>query len=746
MNNKIEGEEYNISELQHIKEYISFDAEDFKCAELINNKMEELDVSEIKLTSFPVENENINKDNKTSKKNDNLLKRILKSTTTSGSMSTSLGSAGVLMVATVAGAGMVLTPILNNKSVEVLNCYVEYQYDENLNENTSDVVITFNEKLQEEFVCEIINENTKEKIVLNPELDYVVFENLELDKYEFKVNLKNAIGEVIDEKNISIDTNLITEYKDDVPFDYLLSYNGNNTSNLYFTPFIDQDILNEYKIETKLFLNNDKYIQAKYTSYQQDNIAVIENIVDENFVFQAKTYIVKDDNYYLLSKYPSIYMETNNFSNNSIDIIGKKLNVTINDEVVSDINLKVVYKDDNSFTSYIIKKDDIKKEVPISLELEKLSENIDVIINCEIINNYYVTNDSIVNYKGLLSKYINKTLNFKLDSQSQIEIKRVEFLNNTYNYDATDNVNRFYFDGFLLDESYLNMYIYDQDNQLVQTIENITDLSKHIDVLDLDKQKLYTLEYQFFDKTGISEKKSYSFDINKPSSMENISVNYAYTNPGDVYLTYNDDKTYNAYFYTNFSVEGDYKNVCYKINLTSFIEGESVTFYEVLDDRSACSIENIDSSLEYSLQHYVFAVDGINYYSLSNNVIPSGTIGINCDENGRVMFGNMTIDSIDNNIYNCSCDGMIYSDLNVEIIYDDLDSENIIIPFENITVTDPQYNTCSFTIDLSNKQKTISKIIITGEKEIYNYFTTKIKEVLEVKGNEVVPFIYEYGG
>ena len=199
MNKRIEGEEYNINELQQIKEYITFDAEDFKCAELINNKMEELDVSEIKLTSFPVENENINKDNKTSKKNDNLLKRILKSTTTSGSMSTSLGSAGVLMVATVAGAGMVLTPILNNKSVEVLNCYVEYEYDASLNENTSDVVITFKEKLQEEFVCEIINENTKEKIVLNPELDYVVFENLELDKYEFKVNLKNAIGEVIDD-------------------------------------------------------------------------------------------------------------------------------------------------------------------------------------------------------------------------------------------------------------------------------------------------------------------------------------------------------------------------------------------------------------------------------------------------------------------------------------------------------------------------------------------------------------------
>ena len=32
-----------------------------------------------------------------------------------------------------------------------------------------------------------------------------------------------------------------------------------------------------------------------------DGETVIENIEDENFVFQAKTYIVKDDNYYLLS-------------------------------------------------------------------------------------------------------------------------------------------------------------------------------------------------------------------------------------------------------------------------------------------------------------------------------------------------------------------------------------------------------------------------------------------------------------
>lgn len=746
MNRRYEGEEYNINEIQQIKEYITFDAEDFKSVELIKLDMEQLDVSEIKPTSFPVEENSLDNkiNNNAAKKDDNLLKRILKSTTTSGTMSTSLGSAGVLLVAGVAGAGMVLTPILNNNSCEVLNCYIEYEFNEQTNDTTSDIIITFNEKLQDEFICEIINLNNDEIIELDTNLDYVIFEDLKLDKYDFKINLKNAIGEIIEEKQLNVDTNFVSPYLNDAPYDYLLSYNKNKTSNLYFSPLISKENI-QYEIETKLFINNEGYDFKTYTSNYINNVSYIDNIKEEDYIFTAKTYARVDNNYYLIAKSPEIYANTNNFSNNIINAHGKKIDITFIDEIYSDVNIKVIYKNDNTSTDYIIKKEDIVKDIPISLELEKISESIDIIVNCDIINNNYNQNNLIKNHKGTLNKFINETITLNLNTQSYVEINRVEFLDNSYNYDANDNVNRFYFDGYLLDNSYLNVLIYNQNNQLIQTKENITDITKYVEFLDLDNQYTYKIEYQVFDEVGSGEKKSYYFDINKPSSMDNASAYNSHPNPSDVYLTYNEDKTYNAHFYTDFKNEGDYQDVYYKIALNSYLEDGQVVCYEKLSNEKVCVIEGISPLYSYEISYYLFAKDGMNYYSISTRMVPSGTLGLYY-EGDYVYLNYASLESLENNQYRYSAEGMIHGDVNVEVIYDDLESENIIIPFETIEVIDVETEKCSFIIDLSmlsSKEKTIKEIVVTGNMEIYHYYKEIIKaNIDEIKGSEVTKFIF----
>ena len=204
------------------------------------------------------------------------------------------------------------------------------------------------------------------------------------------------------------------------------------------------------------------------------------------------------------------------------------------------------------------------------------------------------------------------------------------------------------------------------------------------------------------------------------------------TNPGDVFVTYNDDLTYNIYMDSLFENESTY-DIVYKLELTAEIvnendEFETTEMFSYIGNEEITLIKDIIPNNYYAMIYKVFVKDGINHYVVSDRLSPSGTIDVFADEEGFIFDNYVYIEEYEPKIFKLSFNGAVFSDV---VVTAKLSSGNLITQtyskdsfndYENIPSLDLssyEYENVELTIEFNgNKHYGLGDYVLEKETNI----------------------------
>ena len=724
-----EREELNTNELEQIGEFASFPAEDFKSVEEYINKNEEFRVNEIQPQSF-VDNFDKN-DKKNLKKDENIHRKInrnLENTINSNlASSSSLGSIATLTVTATVATGIIVTPLFNNKidygKLDLMNykVVVSEQYNEELGniDYQNGVYIYFDENLNEGYEAIITNTKTKENIDLDKEKDYVYFGNLTLSEYVFEVKIMND-DKVIDSYNLPIKTKGRYEYVPESAFEYLVTFNEDGTSNIYYYTLVNELLDNYTELSNELTLLDSEGNELKYSYQINDNILSIENIKEEKYGVMFSSFYKEDNNYYMFNKNIIPLTSLDSLSWN-VELDLDKLKISFNEIIDSDIKVNVKYLDDETTEEFLINKETILSDNVANITLSKIRENIEI----EIEGNFIKTESSeyFQDYKGNISRkvYDNKSIIQTL--YSRLNLDRIEVHDENYSYYGSRDT-KLYFDGFINEGDYLEIKISNQLGTILDTQENIIDISEPIIFTDLDTSTELTLEYILYDEQDkVLQENTYNFVNILPSEYTDLDFKLNHINPMDAYLSYNDDDTFNAYFYTDFTNNTPY-DIYYQIKLSGADSGKEI-YISTYDKVGA--FENL-SYEPYGVNYLTFLKQDLVHYTIGYKGNPSGTIYCQISD-GYLEGMSMSADEIETKIYDVTMYSLIYSDLEITVTFNTGEIYKTTIPQNEIVEN-------IFRLDLSSYEYENATIEVIGLLNFENYYKDYVEQNEQIKGNK----------
>lgn len=259
------------------------------------------------------------------------------------------------------------------------------------------------------------------------------------------------------------------------------------------------------------------------------------------------------------------------------------------------------------------------------------------------------------NYYSVYNYQIN---NFNVNNPNKVNFKRVEILNSTYSTDGSIPT-QLYFDGYLSEKDKVEVTVYSQTLEEIINVE-VLDLKCPLIFSDLPTDEAITFEYTYYHQGNVIGRGQYQTMLNIPPEYLDIEYEMYNPNPGDALITYNDDGTYNAYFYNNFSHSSEYE-VVFKTELAI----DMIPYYEYIGNDKNAAVINIEANQSYSVIHKVLVKDGINYYSIYNFYLASGSIDIMYDEDKFQLNSGVQLNEIDNKQYSVYCFAESDSDLEI---------------------------------------------------------------------------------
>lgn len=728
---EFEREEANIDELEQIGEFKNFLEEDYQCNELLNDGLEEFKVKEIQPQSF-VENEHKNIKKEKNKDPDELRRKLNNQLKTSINTSATTTSAVTVVTVTAAvSVGMVTFPFNDYGKLEFLNYRVDtrvvYDVENNQKIKYKDIEIYFEEELKDNYKCNVLNLDTQEILELDIQKDFVKFTNLELDEYKFEVQVLDDNSHIIEKFDIDINTICEYEYLEETAYEYSITYNEDNTSNLYLDLnmiYEDESIINNIEL-----VNDDEEV-LDYNIKNEDNILIVEDIKEEKFTIITTSYYKKEGNYYLINK-----NLINDFMPNKLlyelDANLDKLTLSIHNEAKENLEIYIKYLDDNSIEKYTISKNNLNESEEIILDLSKISNELEVTLSGEFI--MYDGIDSFNNYKGVFTKKVYETKVIKPKLDNNLELERIEILRNQYD---SSLVTALYFNGYLLNDNYYDVNVYDSLGNLINSQRNISSFNEAIVFNELDQTQVLTFEYILKDNIGNEiYKNQYKTSINIPSEYLSIDYTFYQINPNEVYISYNDNQTYNIYIPAEFENRSEY-DVYYKVTFTDTTNEE---VYEVIGNDRSPYLLNCEPFNYYGLGYNVFVKKDIVYYSISYDVTVSGTISVSYDDNGYVEgFNYFDYEILEDKKYIFNIPAKVYSDIDIQMIIDGNEVINLKIPFNEIKYEN-MYS--KVEIDLTNYQYEYADLSFVGIMNEHISFDERIDKN-NIEGQEGALYIY----
>lgn len=722
-----EREEANISELEQIGEFVVFPAEDYKCKEHYLNKNEDFKVQEIQPQSFVDNNETKKSNSKINRKR--RIERNLK-TSLNTSTSASVASSGIATLTAVAVvAGVASIPLfISCGTVDFINYRIDISdilYDQDYLLSKC-AYIYFDEKLNDGFEAKVINTENSEQVILDKELDYVYFDNLTLNQYRFEVQIVDENNKIEDSYYIDIDTTCEIEFSNESNYEYLITYNDDGTANFYYYPILDYD--ENYDLENKIIVSDEEGNIYCSIDDEKNGVFSVEGLSLENFNITFLSYLKNNGNYYMVNRSEVFDISTHYifwYANVDFD----KLTLYIDAEANDRFKVRVDYLDLATSEEFNLTSYELNNSFNNTISLSSISESMNITIEGEFKSSN--ENNYIHDYKGSLYTDYSDTKEINQIVDSFFNLERIEILNGSYDdIQSGDSISiptKIYLDGYLKDESYISINIYDSVNNLLDCYEKIRDIDETITFYNLDSTQLLKMEIVLYNSSNdILDVQYYDLNNSIPEEYNNLSYSVYSPNPGDVYQTYNDDGTFNAYFDMVFENNTNY-DLVYKIELYQ----DSKVKYSLISSSRIGVIEDINIG-EYWINYSYLLKDGNIYYAIGDLTYPSGSIGVTLDENGYVVSNSIYSIPFDTpGIYDICISKEVFSDLDIKLLFDGISEETKTVVYNE--TNDYEY---VFTLDLSNYDFTYVDVEVIGVMNNQNENRQEIENYCNVKGNK----------
>ena len=143
-------------------------------------------------------------------------------------------------------------------------------------------------------------------------------------------------------------------------------------------------------------------------------------------------------------------------------------------------------------------------------------------------------------------------------------------------------------------------------------------------------------------------------------------------------------------------------------------------------------IERIDPTVSYTLSYGLVIKDGVNYYSITDRTVPSGTLFPSSYVNGAFDLY-APAEEISTSMYEVALANELTSDVNVTVIFDETTTETFAISHDEIIDN-------VLVIDLSQYQYSNAEITLEG-KAIIQYNTEIESAVDNINGVKEWKFI-----
>lgn len=515
-----------------------------------------------------------------------------------------------------------------------------YSIDTN-SDLTKNISLTTKSTLIEGYSSKLVNIATNDEFEissLNPEIDIT---NLSGGEHAFEIRIFDSNNQLVQTIDYKINTESI-KYISDLQMQHMITYNYPEsdeeeiTSNIYYCPIFD-DSLGEVITEVELYDSDNN--KLNYTPVNDNGVYSFTYIQEEAYTLVSKSYVNVDGNKYVVNN--STY---ENISSKKLEFEAvadyDKYRILI--DALTDYDVQVVINDETN----VVPAGDVNYGPFIV--------NYDIVASAEIsIKGYFNLNDSsdkITNYIGDPYGYFESS-----KTVTQVIENSIEHVNTFVSNDSL----KFEFEGYVDDNHTVKMNIYDAASYGLETAvaiesydysRNSTDYSYQINILDPviyfsdftifpDDTIEYTFEFILYDAEGNIVNETPITCTNKvivPGSS--YDINSQCPNCGDVYITYNEDDTFNAYFYINTEIaEGateDYKVMIILKNT------DTDEVYKYIGTDKVAVIENIPYG-SYGLTYYKVIIGGDNlYYTLSETAV-SGSVYIKAaDVSGAIDTAN----------------------------------------------------------------------------------------------------------
>ena len=467
--------------------------------------------------------------------------------------------------------------------------------------------------------------------------------------------------------------------------------------------------------------------ETNETKVLDSNCVLFEGLKEEQYEFDVKIYSDEDK-------------ETNTFTIN-VDTVSEA-----DYEGLKETNYEITPNNDSiNFYLDIKEQDDLVNLVYLKdkdgniLNYESTYENNQLLIENIIEEEFSVYGGSylekngnyyaVCNYQFLnLNKYIN------------LDLERVEILNSSYDYNFANDFIKLYLDGNITQGSYFDLIAYNQVEEKIWEEKNIDRIAP---VTFSIEEGLESVRFEIVSYGNDNEinKIEHVVDLTKREEYLNAEYDISMTNPMDVFITYNDDLTYNAYMDSMFKNNSEY-DLVYKVELIAnvvneFDEFESKEMYSYIGSEEITLIKDISPNDNYSLSYKVFVKDGLNYYVLNDYMAPSGTIDIFITDGNIEATSGVYISENQYHIYSIDLYCEVQSDIEIittlptgEVITKTITKEDLEDTFL-LDLTEYEFESVNITVKfIGNCNYGLGDLILEKESNII--------------GNRYMPVIYTY--
>lgn len=704
----IENDIYRPEEYQSFEEYQHFEAEQYRPKETVRVEMEDFKSEEYKKTSFVEDIKTKDKEEKDDKLSKKIKEKIINNT--SGTTAASASVSGTVFIA-AAGIGAIIIglPLIPNigaidyGEIAFKSHHIDIDYKDDIQINN--LFIYFDSYLKEDFDAYINYENVTYEPLIDNNINYFYIPNIRVHEVDEVISFPILIkkGEkIIDELSYEINLKNNQNYIGEIRKDSFVTFNDDDTSNVYIRP--DFSLLNNFSgsLTHNIYLKDktgnilrDYDFESTYDS--NSNFISILNIPDQSYSVHLE--IVTSDennNTYTVARFKTDYFYTSTLDSKFIEhkVEDNYLHLASNLTPGSDIDVSITYLEDNFVETHQFGATAYRDiNIPLTRETSEITYSVTAMFSPYEDYELMYFNPS---YKGTA----NKTLTCENTASVEylypsLELTRFEIFQRGSYKNAS-----MYFDGFIPDDCVLTVDIYDSNLELNTSL---TSYEYTIEIIgEFLESEIYTFDYYLLnesdnvvDESTRGQFESVLFHNHYATDIGTIGIN-----PSDAYITLNeDDRTFNAYFHTNYVNNSSYDKAYYKVDA---IHGKRVDIFTTTN--SYLAIEDMDT--HFSIKACVYIQDETNpliHYALVDEYYPSGVVGELFDsykENGYLPGYEGYCEPTETQfVYDITVYLQIHSDVTIEFLDT---NENIMIYVVNqseITYSSEE-NMSSFTLDL----------------------------------------------